>query len=235
MNKYLIAASAIVATGFVSSARAADMPIKAPAYKAPVAVAPYNWTGFYVGAQLGWQRNRGHWEGGTPGVTFFGPSDYSGDGMVGGVHGGYNWQFGMFVLGAEADIEAAHVRTDSVLGFEGRSTMNWQGSVRARAGVAIDRVLFYATGGVSFANFKDTLDTTPVTSTAEFITTRTTGTFGGGVEFAFAKNWTARAEYRYANYGQAIGSATPIFIPGVEQRHSIRSDAVRAAVSFKFD
>lgn len=44
--------AAVAAIGFASAATAADMPTKAPVYKAP-AQFPINWTGFYVGGHVG--------------------------------------------------------------------------------------------------------------------------------------------------------------------------------------
>ncbi|HSV23009.1 MAG TPA: hypothetical protein VLJ17_08270, partial [Xanthobacteraceae bacterium] len=45
--------SAILGLGLPQAASAADLPVKAPVYKAPIAVPVYNWTGFYVGANIG--------------------------------------------------------------------------------------------------------------------------------------------------------------------------------------
>ena len=52
MKNFVVAAAAVAAFGFVGAASAADMAVKAPIYKAPP-VALYNWTGFYVGVQVG--------------------------------------------------------------------------------------------------------------------------------------------------------------------------------------
>ena len=94
------------------SASAADLAAR-PYTKAPVAVAAvYNWTGFYIGGQVGyaWGDNRT-----TEFVTATGlPSgfnqNYNTDGVVGGVHAGYNWQFGQFVFGLEGDVEGADIK-----------------------------------------------------------------------------------------------------------------------------
>jgi opacity protein-like surface antigen len=53
---------ALVATSALSfAAQAADMPVKAPA---PVDVAPYNWTGFYIGGHIGalWSSGDSRWD-----------------------------------------------------------------------------------------------------------------------------------------------------------------------------
>ena len=51
---YLASAALMLATG---SAFAADMPLKAPVAPLPV-VIPYNWTGFYVGINVGYSWGR---------------------------------------------------------------------------------------------------------------------------------------------------------------------------------
>jgi outer membrane immunogenic protein len=53
----MLARRIVVALGVLSissfAAMAADMPVKAPIVKAP-AVMPFNWTGFYVGGNVGY-------------------------------------------------------------------------------------------------------------------------------------------------------------------------------------
>ncbi|UZE51568.1 hypothetical protein ONR75_13795 [Rhodopseudomonas sp. P2A-2r] len=79
-------------------ANAADMPVKAVPY-----VAPWSWTGFYIGAHVG----------GAVGTTnfsdSFGPSIFGkvrSPGFFGGVQAGYNWEApgSPWVFGVEADI-----------------------------------------------------------------------------------------------------------------------------------
>ena len=102
MTKTLARAAVLAAALIASPAFAADLPTKAPAF----AAAPfngYNWNGAYVGVNLGYQWGKvTNWGGGSP------------DGVAGGGQFGYNWQFGQFVLGGEADVQASarrrHVR-----------------------------------------------------------------------------------------------------------------------------
>ncbi|WP_245286845.1 hypothetical protein [Bradyrhizobium sp. Tv2a-2] len=70
------------------TARAADMPVKAP----PPPPPPYNWSGFYLGANLG-----GAWTNGSlniPGNNLYGGITE----FVGGVQAGYNFQLAIFCL-----------------------------------------------------------------------------------------------------------------------------------------
>jgi outer membrane immunogenic protein len=86
----------------VTSVFAADMPTKAP--KAPL-VIPYSWTGFYVGANVGY--TWGPWDASASQVIFD-PStvhDPKVNGWLGGLQAGYNWQRDRWVLGVEGDIQ----------------------------------------------------------------------------------------------------------------------------------
>ena len=102
MKNVLLPAVALV--GLTAGAMAADIPMRAAPPPAPVmAVLPaFTWTGLYVGVNGGVafqdeNRRRGGRGGGRGG------DDSS---ILGGGQIGYNMQFGMFVAGVEADIQA---------------------------------------------------------------------------------------------------------------------------------
>jgi outer membrane immunogenic protein len=181
----LLAATAI-STAAVSAASAADLPVRA-APPAPIfAPAPvFTWTGFYAGVNAGW----GWRDDDEETVVLTGPGIPAGlvgtlqfeddnGGFVGGGQIGYNFQFGAFVVGAEADIQWADTgdqdavfvagpgNAGTFLPGEFEGAEDWFGTVRLRAGVAFDRVLIYATGGLAY-----TEDNTGWTA-------------GGGVEWA---------------------------------------------------
>jgi outer membrane immunogenic protein len=97
-----LAVSAIVSSG---AAGAADLPVRTYT-KAPIVVDPvYNWTGFYVGANLGWSFGRSRTDFSIAGVPFSSTSQRM-DGILGGLQAGYNWQSGRAVFGLETDIQA---------------------------------------------------------------------------------------------------------------------------------
>jgi len=102
MKKFLLASVALAA--IAGPAMAADMPIKAP----PPPVAYYDWTGAYIGFNAGsvWSQINQTFPnplltGGTgPGSgNNFSTSPSSG---IFGFHAGAQWQWGAWVLGAEA-------------------------------------------------------------------------------------------------------------------------------------
>ncbi len=214
------AAALLLATaGFAS---AADLPSVAP-YQSVAPAGYYDWTGFYVGAQVGY----------AFADTNFG-SDL--DGVVGGIHAGYNHQINNWVFGVEADIEAsgadASTTVPGVASFQ--ADVEWLGSVRARVGYAFDRVLVYATGGVAFggvdARFTD-LSVAPAVSASDS-NTHVGWTVGAGIEYAITQNVTARAEYRYTDLGSKtynFGAVAPAASIDAQDIH-----AVRVGVSYKF-
>jgi outer membrane immunogenic protein len=109
MRKFLIAAAGLVA--FAAPALAADMAPAPRSYtKAPVVVPPavYSWTGFYIGAQVGWSQIRDSQVLSSP--AFVLPVSSQPSGVVGGGHAGYNFQASQFVFGVEGDIEGSSLR-----------------------------------------------------------------------------------------------------------------------------
>ena len=159
------------------------------------------------------------------------------DGFVGGAHAGFNWQAGVLVFGVEGDLEAARLRHRTVYPLSAPDTFSseteWQGSLRGRLGFAIDRALVYATGGIAFADIRHTYFEAIARASQSFSSTRTGWTVGAGIEYAFTPNWTARVEYRYADFGRKIDVPAAVF-PGFIEEHEETQHAVRVGVSYKF-
>ncbi|MGH6831173.1 MAG: outer membrane protein, partial [Methylocella sp.] len=148
-----------------SAAFAADLPYRAPP---PVYVPPppiFSWTGFYLGGQIGyaWARDSANFTTLDPDRPFF-PADTSPQGVIGGGHVGYNLQIAQWVVGVEGTVDGTSMSKSVFLsGTPGflhaghpdltvRSREDIQGSIRGRLGIAFDRVLLYATGGVAFSD-----------------------------------------------------------------------------------
>ena len=211
MRKIVIAALLLVASAVTASA--ADLAAR-PYAKAPAVMVPvvYDWSGFYVGANVGYG-----WGRSDPGIiTFYQPADTvfgtvagingKTSGVIGGAQVGYGQQFGNFVLGVEGDISGTGIKgtvSDPVLGYTASSTAQWLATVRGRGGIALDRVLFYGTGGLAVAGVRATLNDT---YGATVITTRSDNiyvgwTAGVGAEWAVAPDWTIKFEYLYVDLG----------------------------------
>ncbi|MDP3547059.1 MAG: porin family protein [Phreatobacter sp.] len=232
MKKFLLATTALVA--FSAGAQAADLGAPRMPIASAVVMPAFNWTGFYFGAQVGygWGRNVRDVVGG--GFT----NAYNSNGLLGGVHVGYNWQGASpLVVGIVADIEAAGLSGNdaNVGGTLDTARVNWQGSVRGRLGFAADRALFYVTGGLAFGglNYTNNDGVLPVVS---FSRTRTGWTLGAGVEYAFAPNWTAHAEYRYTDFGRTFSPGSPAALPNGTAAYSTltTTHTVRLGVSYLF-
>jgi outer membrane immunogenic protein len=231
VNKLIVAA--IAAFGFAGSAFAADIPVKAP--MVPVA-APFNWTGLYVGAVAGgaWGSSVQFFTGAPGGST----DRYNIQGINGGGTLGYNWQFDPhWVAGIEADFSGAHIKGTGIssatygCGTECSTNVNWFGTARGRLGYAFDHWLFYGTGGLAYGNIVTVEAGGPVN------TTRAGWTAGGGAEYAFNRNWSAKLEYLYVNFSSYVYSnATNAFFgcAGLNCSTDARFSVVRLGANYKF-
>jgi outer membrane immunogenic protein len=202
--KSVFLASAAIAGIPIGAATASDLPMRMPT-KAPVVVAPpFNWNGFYIGANAGMVWAKGSVEEtdvGGAGV----PSDtLTKSGLIAGVQVGYNWQFSNIVLGLEGDFDFASATNNSQYTATDlhNTRISSLGTARARVGVTFDRWLPYVTGGAAFANLKNELvDTGAVGATMSRGSASVTGwTIGGGLEYGFDNHWSAKIEYLYAKF-----------------------------------
>ncbi len=224
----LLSTSALLAPQAVF---AADM--ARPVYKAPPApvVAVYNWTGFYLGGNIGWGWTDGSADIASTGLrgSIFG----SGDGFLGGIQGGYNWQNGPWVVGVELDFQGSTGDGD-VRGLGNRVVFNaetpWFGTLRGRLGYAAwDRTLLYATGGALYGKSEFSGN---VAGFGPFSSSETywTWTVGGGVEWAVADRWTAKLEYLYAGSPSDVPDIPRVaIIDGSTDTHM-----VRAGLNYRF-
>jgi len=117
MSKFLSAGVSLIVLASALAARAADMPVKAPVYKAVLPPAAYDWSGFYTGLNVGaaWgsydpvtsTAPDGIINGATARVKAAGASQSLNSlGFIGGSQAGYNWQWGHLVAGLEADFDS---------------------------------------------------------------------------------------------------------------------------------
>jgi outer membrane immunogenic protein len=224
----------LAAAALASPAYAADMPTKAPVYKAPPPVV-VSWTGFYVGLQAGYG-----WEN-DPTYNYLpavGSVSFKTDGFVGGGTVGYNWQTGPLVLGVEGDLSFADVK-GSVLAapvtppcyIEGcTAKLDWFGTGRLRVGYAVGDLLPYITGGAAVGKIKGSVDlgACGFVGVCAFDETRWGWTGGGGSEYRFAGNWSAKVEYLFMNLG------TPSFNVGTVTSDHFTYNIVRGGVNFHF-
>lgn len=210
----------------LSVANAADMPVNAPLPPPPESI--YNWTGFYVGAQVG---------GATGTANFadpFGPSIFGDNvttpGFFVGGQVGYNWQApnSGWVLGVQADANWLTADgTNTCFAFKGffisatcQADPDAFGTLTARGGYAFGptgSTLLYAKGGAAWihenvkavTNGAITFGGLPVPNLITDASSTLWGwTAGAGVEHALAPGWTLFVEYDYLNF-RSLGIGTP--------------------------
>jgi outer membrane immunogenic protein len=236
MISRLFVGGAALAAGTLAyaSAHAADLPRPPPPPPvAPVIYAPpvYNWTGIYVGGNLGGGFANSSWSDPFTGGT----NSFSKDGFVGGGQIGGNVQFNWLVLGIEGDFDWAGLKgtgNDSALNSINTQTQ-WTSTVTGRAGVAFDRLLVYGKGGVAFADDKSTLNDI-FGGTATATTTRTGWTAGAGLEYAFYGNWSAKVEYDYLGFGSQTLSLPTAAFPTYSTNATLNVQEIKAGINYKF-
>ncbi|MBZ6076176.1 outer membrane protein [Microvirga puerhi] len=216
-----------------ATAQAADLPSRyspAPVYSA---VPAFTWTGFYAGANIGYGWSTGTSRYYDPAFGYVG-SGKSG-GFVGGGQIGYNYQFGMFVIGAETDIQYAAVGNKGAsygrIYYPGSSD-GFFGTIRARAGVAFDRALIYGTGGFAYGDVGGNNAYDPLLGYRRDDNTNGGWTVGAGVEYAVTGNITAKVEGLYVNLDTRSNYAGSSY--GTVRRDT-EFGVVRAGVNYKFN
>ena len=254
---------AAVTSLFATGALAADLPMSAYP-RAPMLVEPlFNWTGFYVGGNIGYSWGRSNdssaLTNGAGTVLLSSTATTDLNGAVGGGQIGYNWQIGSFVGGLEADIQGTNEKgtrnficsavvclPPPALALPAVSVamgqkIDWFGTLRGRAGVlAAPALLLYATGGLAYGEV-NTSDT--INALAPFSTNATNvgWTAGAGIEGVLGGNWTARLEYLYVDLGKANGSfLTAINALGggmlsANYNSHVTDNIVRVGINYKFN
>ncbi len=204
--KTQLLASAALATLAASSAVAAP---------APPVMAPFTWTGCYVGVHAGIDWGNSNWTP-TTDVWDMPSAGMNTNGGIGGAQAGCNYQMQNFVLGVEGEVWGSGLTgSTSFSDFEGtealKTSSDVAGDLAARFGYALDHALVFGKIGVAWAHYKfsDTYSFTfdteggPVTEkeSAAGAATYTGLLLGVGVEYALDAHWSIKGEYDYINYG----------------------------------
>ena len=199
----VIAASPALAADLDPGGAASTTPVATgqPAYEA--------WSGFHIGLLLG----HGWHKASAAGGGLSSVADV--DGVEGGLYAGYDRQVGRYVFGVEGDVALSEAGGSAAPGVTLEQA--WAGSIRARAGIALDQYLVYGTGGLAAAGVE-------VTGGGLSDSATLWGwTIGAGAERMLGDNVTARFEYRYSDYdGETFtlgGGATGVETDG----HSVRA------------
>lgn len=195
----------------------------------------YNWTGFYVGFNLGGVSGKVETS-----YTLGGKAPFVGLHGMGGVQSGYNFQTGHYVFGVESDVQITGQSNNwqfSTTSGGVTATINTKQKVpglftlRGRAGYAVDKWLFYGTAGLAYGEVESVVTMTSpnlATTTANFEKSRGGWVAGAGVEAPLFSGWTAKFEYLYIDFGsinESFMASAPFTIVNVSTRvrdHSLR-------------
>lgn len=180
------------------------------------------WSDQYIGVTLGGQRTR---------IDVPGNGVLEGNGLIGGVFAGWNFEDNGFVYGAEVDAEWSGFDQSvacSNPAWTCRGYVNAQGSLRGRLGFAADNFHLYGTAGLAIAHVggSTTSPTNVVYSDSDI---RFGWTIGAGAEVALSDDWFVRAEYRYTDLGTR-DMTFDVDYPGVRAT----SHAFRLGAAYKF-
>ncbi len=224
MKKLLLTSVAGVALIAAGSANAADL--GRPVYKAPPPVAPpvpvFSWTGCYVGGHVGWGWGRPdafNHEISSGGLSAPPSTKIDTSGAIFGGQVGCDYQFGIgkagglgaWVIGIQGSLAAADINGVGPDPFDPTDPFEfihvkteWIGDVTARLGFTgwFPQTLFYVKGGGAWKRDRFHFAPDNEEQAGGFFTHGFSGwTVGGGIEWAFAPNWSAFVEYDHYDFG----------------------------------
>jgi opacity protein-like surface antigen len=192
---------------------------KSAAARAP---PPYNWSGFYAGANFGAAWTNGNLN--IPNNNFYGGLTE----FIGGVQAGYNYQAGHLLLGVEGEFDGATFGRPALLTPTlGSVSQNWIGTAAGRIGLAEDRWLVYGKLGGGWVNSNASLNFPGVSWSGS--NTSSGWLVGTGLEYGFKSHWTVRLEYDYL----ALASWTSPTVPSIDLNRDLQM--VKAGINYKLE
>ena len=195
--------AALIATAALAAPAFAGGPVKVadePAVAAPVA-APYvapglDWSGPYVGAQIGY------------GNVDSNGAGRNGNDWFGGVNAGYRWDFGNWVAGTELSYDATNIALGPVAGDELSNVL----ALKLQAGREIGNSLVYGSLGAAQAN-----------ATVGGVDLRDTGfIYGVGFDYALGNLWTVGGEVVQHNFNSFDGTPTDFDATTIKAKVGLR-------------
>lgn len=224
MRKLIVAASILAASAVGASA--ADFPAQPYMPVSPMIAPPYDWSGFYWGANAGYGSSRNCWDLVTVTGTFIAPEGcHTATGPVAGGQFGYRTQSYAWVFGFEAQGDWASLRGSQTSNafsvfvpgdLTNRSRIDAIGLFTGQIGYAWGNTLLYVKGGaaVTAARYKDIVTASGIIA-ATGTDTRAGGTAGVGLEYGFAPNWSVGVVYDHLFMGtRRVNMSSLGIIPG---------------------
>lgn len=219
----------------------------------PYAVAPFSWTGPYIGLHGGaaWSdftvTDVDNYQGSGAGREWRANAQ---DGFIAGAQAGYNLQAGSLVVGVEGDIGWLGIDDgdqDPVITALGRPKNDsfarletgFYGTITGRVGVALDQFLIYGKGGFAFVDADVSFtDTNPAglllvsgTKTSE---TLMGGVWGGGFEIALNSHWSTKLEYLHMELDDVTVRAVDNLGTTRRFKNDIDVETVKVGLNYKF-
>jgi outer membrane immunogenic protein len=236
MKRILFTTVSLGVLGLVSPALGADLSVytKAPAIATPL----YDWSGFYVGVFGGGGYGNHNLNNATGPAGFANfTANYSSTGGIAGGEVGYNAQSGNYLVGVEADGFWSDIKGDDnfALGSNDATRLRWGGTLRARGGITVDRLLLFFTGGWAFGDLVHT-NTDPVNGIDQFTVHRSGLAAGGGIAYALTDNLIGKVEYRYYDYGRFVRPGLPVLTANGQLPYTVDStySVVTLGLDYKF-
>ncbi len=231
---------------------AADLPTRMPVKAAPAPARMFSWTGCYLGGHVGWGWGRKTFtdtsQGDLTALVGLPSVNFDTNGFLGGGQVGCDYQFAQnWVIGVEGSFSWADIHGSAALPSIFPDTLtfqaktDWMASTTGRLGYTWDRWLVYAKGGVAWAHDKyNAVSATGYVGSWAASETRSGWTVGGGLEWAFADNWSAKLEYQYYDFGSrdvafvgGAGAALSFLNPSIETvKQQIQT--VTVGVNYRF-
>ncbi len=246
MKKIIVAAAAFVALT-AGQAMAADvLPVAYGAPPPPIYV--YNWTGFYVGGQLGGGWNTTNWfedfttsgSGGFAGPGFL-DGTVNASGVLAGGQIGFDYQLGWAVWGLQAEGSWANITGNAgcfgeVVGTTQSCTQSVSalGTITGRVGASYNNFLFYFSTGAAWQH--EQLQNICAAGCAPPPVFSVSGlawgwTIGVGLEYAFARDWSAFLQYNYMGFGtRDLSFGGGLFSENISENVNI----VKVGVNYRF-
>ena len=193
----------LAAVAMTGTASAADMAARPYTKAAPIAVAMYNWTGFYAGINGGGGWSHSCWDLQVPNVVAPEGCHNATGGTIGGQIGyrwqSTNWVFGVEAQGNWADFTGSRVSQQFFIvpgDASTHSTTRAFGLFTGQVGYAWNNALLYVKGGAAVTDNRYEHRFIPANLVFDTGSdTRWGGVVGVGLEYGFAPNWSVAVEY----------------------------------------